>query len=159
MRFILSIMIGIFFLVGCESKGVYKEGNLQQKPLKFKAGEVEDIICMMSVDSKEHSVQVALKNGVTYIFDDAGCFSKWYEKQSDEVKKSAKFWAYSDDTKRYIDATKAWYKLGVHTPMHYGFGVYENKPKGAVDFDEFLLMMKRGENLTNPKIRKRVLGL
>ncbi len=41
--------------------------------------------------------------------------------------------------------------------MHYGFGVHEDKKKGYIDFKEMRLRMLRGENMTNPKIRKKIL--
>jgi hypothetical protein len=109
----------------------------------------------MQLQSKLHSAQAVLPDGKTYFFDDPGCLALWL-KGKDYSK--MKLWVYTDDTHRYIDAKKAWYKLGDKTPMNYGFGAYEKKVDGAVDFKEFLKMMYRGENLTNPAIRKKVLG-
>ena len=155
-RVLALFFIATLFFSGCEKIGVYKEGNIEKKPLEFKKGEVQCVECTMQIESKEHSAQAVLPNGRTYFFDDPGCMALWFKKQ--ENKKDIKLWVYTDDTKRYIDARKAWYKLGIQTPMNYGFGVYEKKVEGAVDFDTFLVMMYRGENLTNPKIRKKVLG-
>ncbi len=42
--------------------------------------------------------------------------------------------------------------------MGYGFGAYENKKEDVINFEEMLLKMYRGENLTNPHIRKKLLG-
>ncbi len=44
------------------------------------------------------------------------------------------------------------------TPMHYGFGAYENLKEGMIDFNEMRLRMLRGENMSDPKIRKKLLG-
>ncbi|WP_281951272.1 hypothetical protein [Nitrosophilus kaiyonis] len=156
MKKLIYILILSLFFVGCEKIGVYKEGNKEGKPLEFKKGEVQCVECTMALETKEHSAQAVLPNGRTYFFDDPGCMALWFKKQKDKDK--IKLWIYTDDTKRYIDARKAWYKLGDQTPMNYGFGAYEKKVKGAVDFDTFLIMMYRGENLTNPAIRKKVMG-
>jgi len=43
--------------------------------------------------------------------------------------------------------------------MHYGFGAREKKCKECINFDEMRIRMLRGENLTNPKIRKKLLGI
>jgi len=146
--FVLSLIF-----TGCEKIGVYKEGNKEGKPLAFKSGEVQCVECTMQVETKEHSAQAVLPNGRTYFFDDTGCMALWLKKQ--ENKEAIKLWVYTDDTKRYIDARKAWYRLGDKTPMNYGFGAYENKVEKAVDFEKFLIMMYRGENMTNPAIRKK----
>ncbi len=43
--------------------------------------------------------------------------------------------------------------------MHYGFGAREKKCGECIDFEEMRLRMIRGENLTDPKIRKKLLGV
>jgi hypothetical protein len=44
--------------------------------------------------------------------------------------------------------------------MHYGFGAYENAnaKEGMIDFNEMRLRMLRGETISDPKIRKKLLG-
>ena len=42
--------------------------------------------------------------------------------------------------------------------MVYGFGAYENAIKESVLFDEMRLKMLRGENMTDPKVRQKLLG-
>lgn len=46
--------------------------------------------------------------------------------------------------------------------MGYGFAAYKIKPEEKksemISFDEMLLKMYRGENMTNPLIRKKLLG-
>ena len=64
----------------------------------------------------------------------------------------------SRDTKRYIQARKAYYSLRDTTAMGNGFGAYENKKNLYVDFDTMRLRMLRGETLNNPSIKKQLLG-
>ena len=149
------LLVFLLIFSGCESMSVTKRGNDKKVPLAFEKGKVECPMCKMPLETKLHSAQAVLPNGVTYFFDDPGCMALWLK---DRDSKNIVLWIYTDDTKRYIDAKKAFYKLGDHTPMHYGFGAYEKGGEGKVGFSEFLLMMKRGENMTNPAVRKRVLG-
>ena len=41
--------------------------------------------------------------------------------------------------------------------MNYGFAPYRAAAPGRVDFDTMVRMMVRGENLTNPYVRKELL--
>ncbi len=148
------LLLFFLFFVGCEKIEVYKKSK-DGKPVIFKPGEVQCVECTMQLETKLHSAQAIMPNGRVYFFDDPGCLAKWYLNQKEKDK--IKLWIYTDDTHRYIDARKAWYKLGDKTPMNYGFGAYEKKVAGAVGFEEFLAMMARGENMTNPAIRKRFL--
>lgn len=75
-----------------------------------------------------------------------------------EFQKDAVLWVYTNDTKEYIDARKAWYDKVSATTMGYGFGAYKEKKEGMISFDDMLVKMYRGENLTNPLIRKKLLG-
>ncbi len=154
MKQLLFLVLTLLFL-GCEKIEVYKSGNSSGQPLEFRPGEVQCVKCTMQLEGKLYSAQAVLPDGKTYFFDDPGCLALWL-KGKDYSK--MKLWVYSHDTHRYIDARKAWYKLGDKTPMNYGFGAYENSMDGAVDFETFLKMMYRGENFTNPAIRKKVLG-
>ncbi len=149
--FVLAVIL-LFF--GCEKIEVYKKSQ-DGNPVEFKPKEVQCVKCTMQLESKLHSAQAIMPDGRVYFFDDPGCMALWIKDQNNKAK--IKLWVYTDDTKRYIDARKACYKLGDKTPMNYGFGAYEKRTKGCVDFDEFVAMMARGENMTNPAIRKRVL--
>ena len=153
MKKVLLLAMLLLFL-GCEKIDVYKTSR-DAKPIPFKPGAVQCVECTMPLTTKLHTAQAIMPNKRVYFFDDPGCLAKWYIKQKN--KNSIKLWIYTDDTHRYIDAKKAWYKLGDKTPMGYGFGAYEKKPKDAVDFNTFVVMVQRGETLQNPAVRKRVL--
>lgn len=155
-RVFYLFFISAFIFLGCEKIELFKEGNIKKEPLDFKPREVKCVECAMEVESKKDSAQAVLPNGRTYFFDDIGCLALWLKKQKDKDK--IKLWVYTYDTKRYIDAKKAWYRLGEKTPMNYGFGAYEKMVNGAISFDKFLIKMYRGENFKNPAIRKKFLG-
>ncbi|EQB40595.1 hypothetical protein M947_01970 [Sulfurimonas hongkongensis] len=111
--------------------------------------------CHMELDkSNAHSASI-VKNNSLYYFDDIGCLILWSHENKLDAK-SAK--VFTKDSARYIDATKAHYKIGEKTPMSYGFVAFENSIEETIDFDEVRIKMLRGEHMANPKIRKQILG-
>ncbi len=58
----------------------------------------------------------------------------------------------------WIDGRTAWYSRDDYTPMHYGFAAYLKQQDGFIDYAEMSLKMLRGENLTNPYVRKELRG-
>ena len=133
------------------------KGNTAFKPLPIKINHTNDTQCAMLIKSNRNAAEVIAPDGRTWFFDDPGCMMTWLK--SREWANKAVLWVHTLDTKRWIDAHKAWYGVKDVTAMHYGFGSREKKCEGCIDFDEMRLRMLRGENLTNPKIRKKLLGV
>lgn len=133
------------------------EGNHAMTAIPIKPGHFHDIQCAMTIETQSHAAQAISPSGKTWFFDDIGCLVLWLNDKA--FKDDAVLWTHTEDSGNWIDARKAWYVLGDTTPMGYGFGAREIKSDDAVDFDTMRLQMLRGENLTNPKIRKKVLGL
>ena len=153
---LISIIILIFLSMSDQKKMVtIQEGNYERKPLDISLHHFQDTQCGMTIETLEHSVQAVSPDGKTWFFDDVGCFAIWYK--DIKFQKEATIWVYTNDTKKYIDGRKAWYSLVDKTPMGYGFGAYENKTINMIPFEKMLLRMYRGENLTNPLIRKKLL--
>ena len=149
-----QLLIVLLLLSGCEKIEVYKTSK-DQKSVVFKKGEVQCVECTMPLQTKLYSAQAIMKNERVYFFDDSGCLAKWLQKGNKPVK----IWVFANDTRRYIDAKKAWYRLGEETLMHYGFGAYEKKVPGGIGFEKFLQKIYCGEDLTNPALRKKILGV
>jgi len=135
---------------------VLKEGNVNQTPLEIILGKYQDSDCGMIIDDMTYVSQIVSEEGKTWFFHDHGGMANWLKDKS--IKDSAKVWVMSKDTKKYIDGRKAWYSRTENTPMGYGFGAYEDKQDGFISFDEMSIKMLRGENLTNPYIRKELVG-
>ena len=131
--------------------------NRQKTPLDFEDNQVQCPQCHMYLVGKKHTAQVVDAKGRTEFFDDIGCVILWLRDQKIEPK-SVTIWAFTLDTHHYIDAFKAHYSLTEATPMEYGFGVYENAKEGSIGFDEMRLKMLRGENMSDPKVRQKLLG-
>jgi len=132
------------------------KGNIEMKPLDIKLNATNDTHCKMIIKSLDNSAEVVSPDGRTWFFDDVGCMVLWLEGKS--FKDDAKLWVHTVDSKKWIDAKKAFYGVTDHTAMHYGFGARESSSEKSIDFDEMRLRMLRGENLTDPKIRKKLLG-
>jgi len=155
---ILIVIIVLIFVSMSNEKRmvVIHEGNHTHEPVDVKVNHFQDTQCGMTINKLEDSAQVVAPDGRTWFFDDTGCLALWYK--DIKFKDSAVIWVYSNDTKEYIDGKKAWYSQTDSTTMGYGFGAYKEKKENMISFDEMLLKMYRGENLTNPLIRKKLLG-
>jgi len=88
-------------------------------------------------------------------FDDIGCMVLWTKEHNSNLDEVMVF---TKDSKKYIKAKNAYYKIDERTPMGYGFSAYQNSQIKSIDFKEMRLRMLRGETMKNPKIRKQILG-
>ena len=156
--FAFVIIITTLFLSLSSSKKtvVVKDGNIKRLPIEMQKGIYQDSDCGMVIDDLTDASQVIAKDGKSWFFHDHGGFVKWLEDK--EFKNEVKIWVKSRDTNRWIDARAAFYSLKDKTAMGYGFGAYEKKEDGYVDFDTMRLRMLRGETLRNPLIKKQLLG-
>jgi hypothetical protein len=152
--FLGAVAIVLISLSKEQQKIVVVSGNTDAKPLEIKLGHVLDGDCGMVIDSLEYTSQVVNKEGKTWFFHDHGGMAKWLENK--EFKEGAVIWVWAKDSKKWIDGRKAWYSKRDTTPMNYGFGAYENEQPEFIRFDEMTLKMQRGENLTNPYVRKQL---
>ncbi|NKQ40831.1 MAG: hypothetical protein HF962_04595 [Sulfurovum sp.] len=154
----IAIVVGILVSMAKDSATItVVKGNHDMKPLPIKLGQTNDPQCAMLIHTEENAAQVVAPDGRTWFFDDPGCMVLWLKQKS--FKDKAKLWVYTIDTKRWTDARRAKYGVRDITVMHYGFGAREDETNETISFDEMLLRMYRGENLSNPKIRKKLLGI
>ena len=113
--------------------------------------------CNMELPNSNIHTSSVTGNFKTEYFDDVGCMVLWMKKNSIDLN-SVDMKVFSNDTKKYINAKKAFYKFNEKTPMMYGFSAYEKKQENIIYFDEVMMKMLRGEHMANPKIRKQILG-
>jgi hypothetical protein len=130
--------------------------NLSQAPIKLALKHIQDPECKMVVEKEEYSAQVAAKDGRTWVFDDIGCMVKWMENK--KFEKEPKIWVFALDTHNWMEAKDAFFSTDEITPMRHGFGAYSKKREGFITFQEVKERVLRGEDLTNPLIRKKILG-
>ena len=154
---IIVVFISLFLMIPKkEQMNSSIEGNTAKQPIKIEPNRYVDIQCAMTLESEKFAAEAISPSGKTWFFDDVGCMILWLENK--DFKDQATLWVHTEDSNRWIDAKKAFYTLTDSTPMHYGFGAREFKKDGMVDFKTMRLKMIRGENLKNPKIRKKLLG-
>ncbi len=159
--FIVLIAIGIIItlflsLAQQEHLLVVHEGNIEHKVIDFKPNTYQCPECKMPIETLIFAAEAVLPNGKTFFFDDPGCLVLWLEDK--EHKDEITLWIHTLDTKKWIHAGAASFSLTDNTPMLYGFGAYEMHKKGMIDFETMRLKMLRGENMTDPYIRKKLLG-
>lgn len=131
-------------------------GNTARQPVEVVLGRYQDTQCGMPLEQLQDAAQAVAPDGRTWFFDDVGCLALWLEKN----KRAGELvlWVHARDTETWIDARTAWYSRNDSTPMLYGFAAYAVRREGLVDFTEMRNRMLRGENLTNPYVRKELLG-
>jgi nitrous oxide reductase accessory protein NosL len=154
---IVALIVGLFLSLGNAQKMVViKEGNVKKVPLKMEPNKCQDSFCGMVISDLTYASQVVGPHGKTWFFHDHGDFVEWLKDKPFE--KDAVIWVMSRDTHRWIDGRKAFYSINELTPMGYGFGAYEKKAPGMIDFETMRLKTLRGETMKDPKIRKQILG-
>ena len=140
---LLSLLIVI---TGCNSVSKNEKKDLEVCPQ-----------CHMEIiKSNLHSAALN-HDSDTIHFDDIGCMVLWAKDNNVDLK-NVKTKVFSNDTKKYIDSSKAFFTIAEKTPMSYGFSAYEKKQENSISFDEVIMKMLRGEHMANPKIRKQILG-
>ncbi|MBI3873727.1 MAG: hypothetical protein HY307_01735 [Arcobacter sp.] len=153
--FILIILVVFVMMAKNQNMIVVKDGNANKTPYELVGGKYQDSDCGMVINDMKFVSQVVSNDGKTWFFHDHGGMANWLKNKP--LKTTATIWVMSLDTKIYIDGRKAWYSRIDTTPMGYGFGAYENKKDGLIDFEEMFLHMVRGEHLKNPQIRASLL--
>lgn len=128
--------------------------NPERRPVPMEAGRFQDTQCAMTIEDLAHACQAVDERGRTWFFDDVGCLALWLEKRRD--RDDLVLWVRDADDGQWIDGRTAWYLLGAETPMGYGFLPHAAPCEGAVDFRQMTDMMARGENLTDPYVRKAI---
>ena len=159
----ISIVVGIIVLIvtlfltlsNKQQMVTLKTDNFEKKPLPIVLNHYQDSECGMIIDSLEYVSEVISPNGNTWFFHDHGGMVAWLNRK--EFKNRATIWINAKDSKKWIDAKKAYYSRDEETPMHYGFGAYEHQKENLIDFKTMQLHMLRGEHMANPTIRKQLL--
>lgn len=134
-----------------------KINNTSRHPLEYKDNTLQCPQCNMFIVGKNDTAQIITNDGKTHFFDDVGCAILWIRDKKLSMQ-SLTFWVHTRDTHDFIEASKAFYSVTDNTPMKYGFGAYEKKQPTSISFEEMQLRMLRGENMSDPSVRKKLLG-
>ena len=115
--------------------------------------------CKMVTSDRHHAVQVINpKTGQSYMFDDIGCVTLWFEDEKILWQKEAKIWITDTKTGAWIDARTAYYDTNNITPMAYGFGAHANKTdiktgEEVIRFDTLAPRIKKIEETNTANAR------
>ena len=134
-----------------------KINNTSRHPLEYKDNTLQCPQCNMFIVGKNDTAQIITTDGKTHFFDDVGCAILWIRDKKLTMQ-SITFWVHTRDIHAFIEASKAFYSVTDNTPMKYGFGAYEKKQPTSISFEEMQLRMLRGENMSDPRVRKKLLG-
>lgn len=155
--FPLFALGGLFWYLHVSHQHPMEIVNEQKIPMEVKDNSVQCPQCQMYIVGKKDTAQIIMPEGKTYFFDDIGCAILWSKERKFDLETTV-FWVYTKDSLRWINANDAFYSIIDETPMNYGFSAYEKEEGGMISFPEMRLRMLRGENMSDPKVRKKLLG-
>lgn len=93
--------------------------------------------CKMIIGDRRYAAELVLENGERRFFDDVGCLAEYLR-----VHGSAGGAWVRDERGTWVDARRARYVTGVHTPMDYGFA---QSAAGTVDFSAVMASVAHAE--------------
>ncbi len=154
-------MKNIFFLIlialvfSCNSEVDYT-------PRKINFDRDACFVCNMGLTDQRYNVQAINKYGEVHWYDDLGCLAE--DIRGEGWKKwdgeTAVIWI-GDASKgnvetNWIDAQKAFYTYGEHTPMGYGYAAHEAKPEGeSFDFATTLKRINEGKTMREKFVKEK----
>ena len=134
---IAFVLLTPLFLAGC-----FGDPETGPVPIKWDRDTCE--VCRMMISDRHFAAQ--LRGGPRhkpYKFDDMGELIHWLEAQSWKDDPKVELWVMDMDTgTKWLDARKARYMPGQHTPMDYGFGAVTDTRLGSLSFDEMVTKVK-----------------
>ncbi|MEW8508443.1 MAG: nitrous oxide reductase accessory protein NosL [Candidatus Thiodiazotropha sp.] len=123
---------GLFLLIGCS-------GDSGSGPVEVKWDRDACERCRMVLSDRNHSAQIRYfppdkQRPVVARFDDIGCATLWLADKPWEQDPKTEIWVTDHRTGSWIDATRATYVTGHHTPMEYGLGAQLEPAAGGLSF-------------------------
>ncbi len=153
---ILAVVVAIFLSLAKQKQMIVTMDNPTKKPLpKLAINTYQDAFCGMVIEETKYASQAIRDDGKSWFFHDHGDFIEWLKDKP--FKNRVIVYVHTIDTNKWIDATKAYYTTTEKTPMGYGFGAYEHKKDGMIDFKTMQLRVLRGETMNDPQYRQILL--
>ncbi len=146
---IVATIATIFLSLSSKKQMIVTFENPNKLPINLEKNKYQDAFCGMVIEDVKYASQVIRDDGKSWFFHDHGDFVEWLKDKP--FKKRVIIYVHTIDTNHWIDATKAYYTDNEKTPMGYGFGAYEHKKEGMINFETMRLRVLRGETLNNPK--------
>jgi len=94
--------------------------------------------CGMAISDRHYAAEVRggpeADRTRVWKFDDIGCALLWLDEQPWKADPRVEIWVADHRTGEWLDARKAWYVSGQHSPMGFGLGAQPGPAPGALDF-------------------------
>lgn len=120
-------------------------GDPETGPVEIKWDRDACEVCRMLISDRHYAAQ--LRGGPrhkAYKFDDMGELIHWLAVQTWKNDPKLEIWVMDMDTgTKWLDARKARYMPGQHSPMDYGFGAIEGARTGSLSYDEMVKKVKK----------------
>ena len=107
--------------------------------------------CLMGIAEQQYAVQAINSNGDVLWFDDIGCLNEYMK--GDKWKKfteggKVQIWVGDAEHKgQWLDAEKAYYRYGDHTPMGYGYSAIKNPGDSTYTYQQVLQRIDEGKTM------------
>jgi len=149
---IIVVVVVLFVALGKQKQMIVTFENPNKKPIPLAINKYQDAFCGMVIEDTTYASQAIRDDGKSWFFHDHGDFIEWLKDKP--FKERVIVYVHTIDTNRWIDATKAYYTTNEKTPMGYGFGAYEHKKEGMIEYETMKLRVLRGETMLNPVYKK-----
>ncbi len=114
--------------------------------------------CLMGVANIHYAAQAINAQGDVLWFDDIGCLSKYMtgpQWKKFVAGKKVQVWVGDSQRKaKWLDAEKAYYTYGTHTPMGYGYSAVEEPNDSTYTFAQVRERIKEGKTMSEKFLEK-----
>jgi len=114
--------------------------------------------CLMGIAEQPWAVQAINAHGEVLWFDDIGCLNEYMK--GEDWKRFAgddkvQIWVGDSQHKgKWLDAKKAYYTFGEHTPMGYGYSAVAEKGDSTYTFEQVLKRIDEGKTMREEFLKK-----
>lgn len=106
--------------------------------------------CLMGIADSLWAVQAINSQGNVLWFDDIGCLEEYMHTPNWKKffnNQKVKIWVGNTDGGGWIDAEKAYYNFGKHTPMGYGYSAVPVANDSTFTFQQVMERIKQGKTM------------
>ena len=107
--------------------------------------------CLMGIAEQPWAVQAINSHGDVIWFDDIGCLNEYMKGDAwKRFKGDGKVQIWVGDSEhegKWLDAEKAYYTFGKHTPMGYGYSAVEKPGDSTYTYKEVLKRIDEGKTM------------
>lgn len=114
--------------------------------------------CLMGVADQQYAVQAINSYGDVLWFDDIGCLNEYMKTPAWKkftAGKKIQIWVGDSEHKgKWLDAEKAYYTFGKHTPMGYGYSAVARPNDSTFSFGQMRKRIDEGKTMREKFLEK-----